>query len=901
MKLVIVESPAKATTIGKFLGKDYKVLASYGHVRDLPKSASEIPAKYKSAPWSRLGVNVNEDFSAIYVVQKESRHQIAELKKYCKEAEEVILATDEDREGESISWHLLEVLDPKVPVKRIAFHEITRTAIEEAMRSPRTVNDQLVRAQETRRILDRLFGYELSPVLWRKVRGKLSAGRVQSVALRLVVEREEERRAFRKASYWDAEADLARDDKKFKATLVSFNGRRVAGGKDFDAATGRLKDNGETGPVWLDEQKVRVLAENLRSGTPWRVASVEEKETSQRPYPPFITSTLQQAASSLLGFSPRKTMQIAQKLYEGVDIGEGTREGIITYMRTDSVVLSEKALQDAGDYIRKQFGEEYHTRRQYTTKSKLAQEAHEAIRPTHLHHTPDSLSHFLSKEEYRMYQIIWNRTVASQMADARIMRTTVEIAAEGGGESAVLRANGSVVLFPGFLRVMNDRQKEGDLPRIAPGMTVAASKDADILLNGLTPLSHETQAPARYTEASLVRRLEEEGIGRPSTYAPTVAVIQQRGYVERMGSALAPTYLGIAVTFLLRDHFSDYVDLGFTAHMEDVLDDIAEGHQDWLSFLKAFYYGDSAQGTVGLKPRVEQSNETVDFPAIPVGRDDEGVEIVVRLGKTTPFLQRGQGEGSVSASIPDKLYYDELSLERAQEILNTKSQREEGLGICPKSGKKVFLLEGPYGPYVQLGGDETDDSDGKPKRTSLPRGMKPEEVTLDKALQLLNLPRHLGEHPGTGKSVSASIGRFGPYVVHDGDFRSLDASLLFTIGLEEALALLAQPKSKRGAKKLLRIVREKAGEEAAIELYEGLYGPYVTDGAVNASLPKTVSPNEVTVEAALALLQEAASRKDTGKPRTRKAPAKKAPAKKTPVKKAPAKKAARPKKSAGPK
>lgn len=872
MKLVIVESPAKATTIGKFLGKDYKVLASYGHVRDLPKSASEIPKEFKNASWSRLGVNVDEDFSAIYVIQKDSKRQIAELKKYSKEAEEVILATDEDREGESISWHLLEVLHPKVPVKRIAFHEITREAIEDAMGSPRAVNDQLVRAQETRRILDRLFGYELSPVLWRKIRGKLSAGRVQSVALRLVVEREEERRAFVKAGYWDAEAELTRDGKTFKATLVSLNGQRIAGGKDFDQATGRLKEGNGSTPVWLDEKKIRALVESLRAETPWRVSSLEEKESALRPYPPFITSTLQQAASSLLGFSPRKTMQIAQKLYEGVDIGEGTREGIITYMRTDSVVLSEKALQDAAAFIKKHYGEDHHTRRQYTTKSKMAQEAHEAIRPTHLHHTPDSLARYLNRDELRMYQIIWNRTIASQMADARVMRTTVDIATQGAGNSAVLRANGSVVLFPGFLKVMNDRQKESELPRIQEGMTVAASSDADIFLNDLTPVSHETQAPARYTEASLVRRLEEEGIGRPSTYAPTVAVIQQRGYVERVGTALAPTYLGIAVIFLLREHFSDYVDLGFTSRMEDTLDDIAEGRQDWLAFLKAFYYGDSPRQDNGLKPRVERSFESIEFPAIPIGADENGNKIVIRLGKTTPFLQCGQGEETVSASIPEKVYYDELNAERALEILSSKAQREEGLGTCPTTGKRVFLLEGPYGPYVQRG---EGDEEGKPKRVSLPRGMKPDDVSFEKALQLLNLPRELGVHPETGKPVTVSIGRFGPYVVHDGDFRSLDASLLFTVTLEEALTMLAQPKNSRGAKKLLRTLREKSEDESAIELYEGRYGPYVTDGKVNASLPKTVSADEVTLESAVTLLLEAAEKKGTRVVRKRKAPAKK--------------------------
>jgi len=868
LKLVIVESPAKAATIGKFLGADYKVLASYGHVRDLPKSASEIPVALKKESWSRLGVNVEGDFSAIYVVQKESRHQIAELKKYCKDADEVILATDEDREGESISWHLLEVLKPKVPVKRIAFHEITRTAIEEAMRSPRSVNDQLVRAQETRRILDRLFGYELSPVLWRKVRSKLSAGRVQSVALRLVVEREEDRRAFCKASYWDAEAELAGDGKTFKATLVSVDGRRVAGGKDFDSATGGLKESNGDGPVWLDENRVKTLVDELHRGLPWKVAAVEEKETTQRPYPPFITSTLQQAASSLLGFSPRKTMQLAQRLYEGVDMGEGGREGLITYMRTDSVVLSEKALQDAGAYIRRVYGEAYHARRQYTTKSKMAQEAHEAIRPTHIHLTPDDVAAFLNKDEIRLYRIIWNRAVASQMADAKVMRTTVDIEARGATQTGLLRASGALVVFPGFLRVMNDRQKEGELPRITPGMAIAANTEADIQLNRFEPVPHETQAPARYTEASLVRRLEEEGIGRPSTYAPTVAVIQQRGYVERVGTALAPTYLGIAVTFLLREHFSEYVDLGFTANMEDILDAIAEGQQDWLSFLRSFYYGGKEKNEEGLKPRVDQSMETIDFPVIPVGKDTSGRSIVVRLGKTVPFLQRGSGENGEVASIPEKLYYDELTVTKAEEMFNNKAQQKEGLGICPQTGKKVFLLEGPYGPYVQLGGEEEEN---KPKRIGLPRGMKPEDVSLEKALQLLSLPRILGKHPETNNPVAVSVGRFGPYVVHDGDFRSLDGALIFKITLEEALAMLAQPKPKRGAKKLLRTLREKTEEAPAIELYEGRYGPYVTDGSTNASLPKTVSVEQVELNQALQLIQDASQREKTKRPSTRKA------------------------------
>jgi DNA topoisomerase-1 len=564
-------------------------------------------------------------------------------------------------------------------------------------------------------------------------------------------------------------------------------------------------------------------------------------------------------------------MQLAQKLYEGVDMGEGGREGLITYMRTDSVVLSEKALQDAGAYIRRVYGEAYHARRQYTTKSKMAQEAHEAIRPTHIHLTPDDVAAFLNKDEIRLYRIIWNRAVASQMADAKIMRTAVDIEAKGATQTGLLRAAGALVVFPGFLRVMNDRQKEGELPRITPGMAIAANTGADIQLNRFEPVPHETQAPARYTEASLVRRLEEEGIGRPSTYAPTVAVIQQRGYVERIGTALAPTYLGIAVTFLLREHFSEYVDLGFTANMEDILDAIAEGQQDWLSFLRGFYYGGKEKNEEGLKPRVDQSLETIDFPVIPVGKDASGRSIVVRLGKTVPFLQRGSGENGEVASIPEKLYYDELTVTKAEEMFNNRAAQKEGLGICPQTGKKVFLLEGPYGPYVQLGGEEEEK---KPKRIGLPRGMKPEDVSLEKALQLLSLPRILGKHPETNNSVAVSVGRFGPYVVHDGDFRSLDGALMFKITLEEALAMLAQPKPKRGAKKLLRTLREKTEDAPAIELYEGRYGPYVTDGSTNASLPKTVSVEQVELDQALQLIQDASQREKTKRPSTRKAGAK---------------------------
>lgn len=867
MKLVIVESPAKASTISKFLGKDYKVLASFGHVRDLPKSASEIPAALKSQPWARLGVNVDGDFSAIYIIQKESRSQIAELKKYCKEAEEIILATDEDREGESISWHLLEILKPKVPVKRIVFHEITQSAIEEAMQNPRTINEQLVRAQETRRILDRLFGYELSPVLWRKVRTKLSAGRVQSAALRLVVEREEERCAFIRTLYWDAEAELTRAGKTFKATLISLNDRRIATGKDFDSTTGTLKDSSENGPIHLNEQEAQALVAELRDALPWEVISVEEKESLLRPNPPFITSTLQQAASSQLGFSPRKTMQIAQKLYEGVDLGEGVREGIITYMRTDSVTLSEKALQDAGAFIQNTFGKAYHTRRQYTTKSKLAQEAHEAIRPTHIAYIPQQVAPFLTKDELRLYQIIWERTIASQMADATVMRTTADILAKTSSHSAVMRANGSVVAFPGFLKVMNDRQKEAELPSLKEGMRVTHSPETDIQLKEFKPVGHETQPPSRYTEASLVRRLEEEGIGRPSTYAPTVAIIQQRGYVERVGTALAPTYLGIAVIFLLRQHFSDYVDIGFTARMEDVLDDIAEGRQEWLAFLRQFYYGENNNSKNGLKPSIEEKIDSIEFPVIPIGSDPEGNPIVIRQGKSSPFLQWTRNGEPITATIPTNVYYDELTVEKALDILTNKSQNQEGLGKDPITGKTVFLLEGRYGPYVQLGA-ETEE--GRPKRVRLPKGILPTEITLDKALYLLSLPKTLGLHPKTGDPVAVGVGPYGPYIKHVSNFRSLTTDRLFSITFKEALHILEQPKKGRGPKTLIKVLREEMNGQPRIELYEGRYGPYVTDGETNASLPKTMSPDDVTLDIALDLINQAAEKKSIQRVRRRK-------------------------------
>jgi DNA topoisomerase-1 len=892
LKLVIVESPAKAKTISRFLGKEYRVEASYGHVRDLPASASEIPEAYKDKPWARLGVDVENGFHPIYVVQRDSRKQIAELKKYLKDADEVVLATDEDREGEAISWHLLEILKPKVPVKRIAFHEITQEAIQEAIAHPRDVRDHLVRAQESRRILDRLFGYELSPVLWRKVRGGLSAGRVQSVAVRLVVEREEQRRAFVSAGYWDIETILEAQGKQFKATLVSLDGRRVAVGKDFDPNTGALISEGV---AHLKEEDARALAEGVRQGLPWTLTRVEQKESRQRPYPPFITSTLQQAASSVLGFSPRQTMQIAQRLYEGVDLGGDEREGLITYMRTDSVTLSEKALSQAQKVITEKYGERYHQLRRYATKSKSAQEAHEAIRPTSFRRTPQDMARVIQGDDLKLYTLIYNHTLASQMADAELLKTSVDITARADGRDAIFRATGSVVTFPGFLKVSRAEQEDTELPPLKEGLKCGPGQEIEV--GEITPLGHNTKPPARYTEATLIKRLEEEGIGRPSTYAPTISTIQQRGYVERNGRYLVPTFLGIAVTQLLRDHFAEYVDLGFTARMEDALDRIADGERDWVDFLSAFYHG-AADGEFGkgLEENIGEEQEKIPFPQIPIGKDEDGVEYVVRIGKNQPFVQRGDGGPDNTATLPDDISYESLTVEKARELIAQKSRGQEPIGQDPETGKNIYALIGPYGPYVQLG--EVTEGEKKPKRSGLPKGTLPENVTLEMALGYLALPRKLGEHPVTGKSVRAGTGPFGPYVVCDNDYRSLKAADdVLTVTLERACELLAEPKAVRGQRTVtpLRVLREAAEGQPQIAVFAGRYGPYVSDGSVNATIPKDRDPSALTLDEALPLLAEAAERKPARKKAAAKKPAAKAAAKK-PAAKATAKKPAAKKK-----
>ena len=872
MKLVIVESPAKAKTIERFLGPAYRVAASYGHIRDLPRSASETPSSVRDKSWGRMAVDTENGFRPVYIVPEESLRHVRELRKLLRKADEVLLATDEDREGESISWHLVEVLKPAVPVRRIAFHEITRSAIRDALANPRRVNRRLVQAQEARRVLDRLYGYSLSPVLWKKVRTKLSAGRVQSVALRLIVDREEERLRFQVSEYWRARAALAAGDLEFAAVLIRVGGRRVATSRDFDAATGGLLASSRA--LAVSEDTAREIATGALAAVPWRVDAVDRKSARQRPAPPFTTSTLQQAASRRLRMSPRRTMSTAQRLYEGVDLGGGDREGLVTYMRTDSVTLSDKAVSEAAGYIKRTFGSDYHQGpRRYRTKSRMAQEAHEAIRPTRIARTPDSVAVLLRPDELALYRLIWNRTVACQMADARVDRTTVDLVADIDDVDYTFRSSGSVLRFPGFLKVYGDTRKDQLLPPLARGDEIhgsgsetaapSAPSRADnhpaTILRSVGPERGETRPPARYTEASLVKKLEDEGIGRPSTYTPTISTIQDRDYVRKRDGALVPTYVGMAVTHLLRDHFGQYIDLDFTARMEDSLDDIATGEEESQSFLNVFFNGE--EDSPGLVRRIEEALPGIDFPAVPLGTDPETDQAIrVRIGRNSVFAERGEGDGRETATIPDELLIDELTVGRACELLTSRARVEEPIGIDPGTGLPVFLRSGRFGPYVQLG--EARKGGDKPRWVGLPKGMEPSDVDLDYALQLLSLPRTLGEDPESGEEVKAGLGRYGPYVARGREYRNLpSADSLFSVSLDEALVLLAREKKPARGATALKVVGKHPADGSEIRLLKGRYGPYVTDGKVNASIPRGHDPMATTVEEAAELLARAAERK----------------------------------------
>ncbi|HUE73837.1 MAG TPA: type I DNA topoisomerase [Pirellulaceae bacterium] len=846
--LVIVESPAKARTISKFLGRDYTVEASIGHIRDLPQGSKEMPAEFKGEKWSYLGVNVDDNFTPVYIIPADKKQQVSKLRALLKDASELFLATDEDREGEAISWHLCEVLKPKIPVRRLVFHEITEEAILEALSHPRDIDDALVRAQETRRILDRLYGYEVSQLLWRKVGPKLSAGRVQSVAVRLIVERERQRIAFVSASYWDLLGRFATaDGKEFEAELVSVDGRRVPVGKDFDAATGKIKD---PKLLLLNEAGAKELAERLGSAK-FVVGSLEDKPYSRSPAAPFTTSTLQQEANRKLGFTARHTMSVAQSLYEN---------GYITYMRTDSTNLAQVAIDAARDLVEAEYGRQFlpAAPRVYRSKVKNAQEAHEAIRPAgHPFKLPDAIKPELNYDQFRLFDLIWKRTIASQMADATGHTITVTI--EGG--DAVFQVSGKTIDFPGFLRAYVEGSDDpgaelANQERLLPAVGVNDPLEARELLSK----GHTTQPPARFSEASLTAELEGKGIGRPSTYASIIDTILHRKYVFKKGNALVPTWTAFSVCRLLEMHLPTLVDYAFTAQMEDLLDAISRKEQDSVAYLRGFYFGN---GQPGLKPQLESKVQEIDpreMGRFLLGKPAEGPhreEVFIRVGKYGPFLE----QGARKASIPDDLPPDELKLPKALEMLDHAAVGDEPIGHDPASGKAIYLKSGRFGPYVQLG--ENDDEEKK--YGSLMQGMSPTDVTLELALKLLAFPRDLGPHPQLGESVQAMRGKFGPYIKCGSETRSLPREISpLDVTLEQAVELLAQPKAQgRGraaAKAPLKTFEASPITGKPIQLLDGRYGPYVTDGTTNASLPRDAAPESLTFDQALVLLAERAQR-----------------------------------------
>jgi DNA topoisomerase-1 len=846
-RLVIVESPAKAKTIAGYLGPGYDVMSSVGHVRDLPERASEIPERYKKEPWARLGVDVESDFEPLYVVDSRKKNVVSDLKKRLKEADEVLLATDEDREGEAIAWHLCQVLKPSVPVRRMVFHEITRDAIQRALEETREIDDRLVDAQETRRILDRLYGYEVSPVLWKKVMQGLSAGRVQSVATRLVVERERERMAFVSAGYWDIDGLFVPGS--FKARLAAVDGKRVAQGRDF-GPDGKLRT---ADAVQLDEAAARGLAERLQ-GADFTVRSVDRKPYRRRPAAPFMTSSLQQEASRKLRTTAQTTMRIAQRLYEN---------GYITYMRTDSTSLSEQALAAARAQAAELYGADHVPAqpRRYDRKVRNAQEAHEAIRPAgDRFRTPKQVAGELSRDEFALYELIWMRTVASQMEDARGETVSVRIGAESSArEDAEFAAAGTVITFRGFLAAYEEgrddepEESEQVLPPLDEGQALEAES--------LEPLGHATSPPARYTEATLVRALEELGIGRPSTYASIIGTILDRGYVFKKGSALVPSFVAFSVVQLLEQHFGELVDYDFTARMEDDLDRIAAGEEQRTAWLRRFYYGN---GDRGLKDLVSELGE-IDARAVnslPIG--DSG--IVLRVGRYGPYLERGDQR----ASVPPDVAPDELTPERAEELLSKQQSTDRSLGTDPETGREVVLKQGRFGPYVS----EVVEDGAKPRTSSLPSTLSPEAATLEDALRLLALPRVLGE--SDGEQVTAQLGRYGPYIAKGKETRSLESDeQVFAVTLEEALALLAQPKQRRGRGQAAGPLRELGADPVSgkpVVVRSGRFGPYVTDGETNATLRGSDTPESVTLERASELL---AARRERGPAQPRRGRARK--------------------------
>jgi DNA topoisomerase-1 len=865
--LVIVESPAKARKISGFLGTDYIVRASMGHIRDLPSRASEIPAAVKKEPWSNLGVNVQNDFDPLYVVPSEKKKLIADLKDDLRSVQELVLATDEDREGESIGWHLVQVLKPKVPVSRMTFSEITKPAILEAIRNTRQLDENLVQAQETRRVVDRLYGYTLSPLLWKKIARGLSAGRVQSVAVRLLVAREIERLQFRSGTYWDLKATLQATGGSFEAVLQSVGGRRIASGRDFDEHTGRLKEGSDV--LLLQEAQAREVQQRIQTA-PWSVTSVEQKQQTRKPYPPFTTSTLQQEANRKLNLTARQTMAAAQRLYE---------DGHITYMRTDSVSLSGEAIKAARDRADSLYGADYlsPSPRQFNTKTKGAQEAHEAIRPAGTEMlTAEELS--LAGVEAKLYQLIWKRTMASQMAEAVLRFDTVTITAA----DAEFRASGRTVEFAGFFRAYVEGSDDPEAAIEDQDSSLPAMVEGDRLkCSNLDASPHETKPPARYTEATLVRTLESEGIGRPSTYASIISTIQDRGYVRKNGSQLVPTFTAMAVTKLLEHHFPQLVDLGFTAGMEQTLDDIATGTADRLPYLREFYTGRD-----GLDEQVRQKEDHID-PREACTLTLDGLDAAVRVGKFGPYIERVNGDEKITCSIPETYAPAEVTNEVAEKLLDQKQRGPQALGMDPESGLPIYQMRGPFGPYLQLGETQPGDGDAeaKPKRCGIPNCFDPESLDLETAIALLRLPRRIGKHPLTDKVVNTGIGRFGPYVLHDKVYGSFDRKThtyeyqgetynVLNISMDAAVELLRNTK-KRAAPTPLKELGNHPADGAPVQIFEGKFGPYVKHGAVNATIPKDTDINSVSLEHAIPWLEAKAAKGGSGRKASRKSVARK--------------------------
>ena len=849
--LVIVESPAKAKKIGSFLGSDYVVEASLGHIRDLPQRAADIPADVKKEKWAKEGVNVDKDFEPLYVINPDKKKKVSELKALLKDADELFLATDEDREGEAIAWHLLEILKPKVPVRRMVFHEITKDAILAAANNTRELDQRLVDAQETRRILDRLYGYRLSPVLWKKVMPRISAGRVQSIAMRLVVERERERQAFVASDWWDITAHCALG---FNARLLTLDGAKLAASSDFDA-NGKVKDKSTS--MWLKEQEALAIVESLE-GCQLTVKLTEESPRSEKPKAPFTTSTLQQDAGSRLGWGAQLTMRVAQRLYEN---------GYITYMRTDSVTLAPSAIESARTAVKSLYGADYlpDSPRMYTGKTKNAQEAHEAIRPAgDVYKTPGELAKELTREEFSLYDLIWKRTIASQMADAKKMQMRVDLETKSkDGKIAGFRANGSVVTFPGYLaayeEIVDDKSADvdGEVEMRLPPM-----KSGDVMaVTRFVGEGHQTKPPARYTEPSLVKKLEELGVGRPSTFASTIQTIQDRGYVAKRGRALIPSFLAFSVTGLLEQHFPRLIDYDFTASMEEDLDKIALGEENRVAWLKRFFFGHD-----GIPGLAEMTDDLGAIDAREVNTMNLGDGIEIRVGRYGAYLQKGEGENRIIANIPEDLAPDELNLAKAHELF-ARPSGERQLGAHPESGLPLVAKTGRFGPYiVEVLPEDTPKVKGKapkPRTASLFSTMSLDTVTIEEALKLFGLPRVVGVDPNTSEEITAQNGPYGPYLRRGKDSRQLASEdQIFTCTLEEAQELYAQPKRRgRGvAKGPLKDLGPDPVTGKSILVKDGKFGTYVTDGETNATLRRGDIVELLTLERGMELLAEKRAR-----------------------------------------